>query len=267
MTQHMSTKLSIAEIYGKLQTCTSFQPTDLTSRLFSDLVDTVLREPKKPASEWLNQDQIVHLQQMCGLGEFALESYWSKEISSSQNPHQTLQQFPYYDNYVALTKQEWNVLQSCHQHAQHTVVFCGGGPLPLTAILMAQWFAVPITILDVDKEAVDQAHSLVSSLGLQDLIQVRHCAAQDYSNYREYNTIYIAALAGTDASTRQQIFTTIQQQTSPDTHILTRSSWGARALLYQPLDTGSISGFCIQKEVRPAAPVINSILVLTPERG
>lgn len=256
---------SISEIYLDLVKQSTLEPTDTVSRLFSDLVTSVLHEPQKQACDWLHEEQIAHLQSICGQGEFSLELYWSKKISTSPDPWQSLQEFPYFKNYVALTKLEWQTLQSCKQHTEHNIVFCGGGPLPLTAILIAEWFAIPITILDSNREAVIQARSLIESLGLHSLINAQHCTAQAYTNYAAHNSVYVAALAGSDASVKRQIFATIRQQVTAHAHVLTRSSWDARTLLYQPLDMRSIPGFRIQKEIRPAAPIINSILILTPD--
>jgi len=227
---------------------------------FSQLVEGALQLNKVS----LSQSDVVAVQQTCARGELAMETYWSKKIADSSDSWSELQTFPYYENYQQLTELEYQTLQTCVDHADHLVLFCGGGPLPLTAVMLATEHNQKVTVIDNDANAVLLSTNLIQALGLQHKVRIVCADAGSFAKYNEFNTVFVAAMVGSTQASKQKVFSYIQKEVTPDAHILTRSSWAGRTYLYEPVSDQIVASFIKKKEVRPAAPIVNSVLVLQP---
>lgn len=249
----------IRALYEAIRLQPSLKPSPEINRLFSRLVAIALSP--ETADHALTPAETAHLQQLCSRAEYELELHWAKRIVQSGDAPSELRAFPYYANYEALTKLEWFTLRSCQNHDDHSVLFVGSGPLPLTAILLAQSYVDQVTILDYDESACDISRQLVNKLGLATRITVVQADAAAFDGYDRFNTIFIAALAGSTPQQKEEIMRRIKDRSRPHTHILARSSWGMREILYTPLDRRLYSLFRPVIEVRPHNGVVNSLVI------
>ena len=249
---------NIVRLYNELATLDDLSPSLMVDRYFSDLVHSALLISKVS----LPVELVSNIQRLCSRGEFALEKYWSMRVTASNNPWEVLRCFPYYKNYEQLTDLEYQTLTSCDNHKKHRILFCGGGPLPLTAIILSAKYGEQVTIMDNNPTAVSLASNLLRVLGLETCITVILDDATTYESYAEFNTVFMAAMAGSTNLEKKTVFTNLQKQIQPDTHILARSSWAGRTLLYEPVSDDILNLFNLQAEMYPAAPIVNSILVL-----
>ncbi|MDP3771283.1 MAG: nicotianamine synthase family protein [bacterium] len=252
---------NIRRIYDELDRAPELTPSPRINELFSALVRAVtscMDDERAP----LTATETARLQDMCSRGEFELERHWAERITTAAHPEEELRRFPYLQNYRDLTTLEWSAFRECQQHAEHRVLFCGGGPLPLTAIMLAREFHVPSTVLDVDPSAVAAASALVERLGLTEHIRIVHADAMRFTAYDEYSVIFVAALAGLMPQEKEHIFAAIKAHAKPDTHIIARSSWGNRKLLYRPLSKHIEQQFQPVLRVDPRNDVVNSVVIL-----
>lgn len=100
------------------------------------------------------QEILPGLRNLCAQAECHLESHWAELISSGATtregmlcyPLQTknnltnnavqnlLSTFPYYSNYVDLTRLELAALQAVDPMPPQKIAFIGSGPMPLTSL-------------------------------------------------------------------------------------------------------------------------------------
>lgn len=256
--------MSIRELYEEILKLDSYTPSDEVNQLFQQLVAFAL-SPEMIASE-LAPDEIRHLQMICAKAEYEMETYWAQKVLESNDPRRELENFPYYANYEKLTKLEWFSLLSCGNHSSHEVLFIGSGPLPLTGIILAKEYVDKVTLLDIDERAVTQSKQLISALGLQEKVTVIQGDAKTFSEYHKFNTVFVAALAGALPSDKQEILETIKKETANQSHIIARSSWGTREILYTPIDKKLFQLFKPLIEVRPHHDVVNSVVIFENEK-
>jgi nicotianamine synthase len=249
----------IKELYNEISKLKELKPSKRVNHLFGELVKFVTSKQKGT----LTKKELINLRKICSKAEFELESYWTKEIIKSDESKEKLKEFPYYNNYEDLTCLEWNSLKACKIHHHHkNTLFIGGGPLPLTAIILAVEYNANVTILDIDKNAVELSNSLIEKLGLRNKVEVISSSAQEFLDYDKFEVIFIASLVGNSIKEKKNIFSWIREKSKQGTHILARSVYGKRKLLYQPLDSRVYNGFKPVIEVRPLNEIINSVIVL-----
>lgn len=249
--------MQIKKIYTELTKLKDLKPSKKVDDLFNELF-------KFAKSDYENIDlskkEIKHLRELSSKAEFELESFWCNEIIFN---YKKIEDYPRYSNYVGLTNTEWKSLKDCKLHNSHkNILFIGGGPLPMTSIILSMKHKVNITILDVDKKAVEQSKKLIEKLNLKDKIKIIRSNAFDYKDYGKFEIIFVASLVGNNIKEKKQIFSLIRQKANPGTHILTRSTYGKRKLLYQPLTPEVYLGYEKIRESEPSNNFFNSVIVL-----
>lgn len=250
---------SIKDLYQELQALDDYRPSKKINQLFTQLVQFVLNPESKND---LTKEEVAKLQKICQLAEYELEKHWAQKIIKGVDDSILTRSFPYFDNYTKLTQLEWFSLLSCTIHQRHDICFVGGGPLPLTAIILAEKYVKSVTVLDRDSEACQISRRLIKKLKLDKKIEITEADACEYDDFKKFNVIMIAALAGIEKTEKEKILLKIKQDASKETHILARSSWGMRELLYKPLDNKVSRLFYPIMEVLPQNDVINSVVIL-----
>jgi nicotianamine synthase len=251
--------MDVRAIYRELLNAASLRPSTAVNALFARLVRVAL-SPDVQVHD-LSGEDIARLQALCGAGEYELERFWAEEMLNADDPQVALRRFPYFENYVALTNLEWSSLAACKRHRTHSILFCGGGPLPLTAILLALEHGVRSTVIDRSRDAVDLATRVVEALGLKNAITIVHADARLFESFKDYNTIFVAALAGADDRDKADIFGRIRLEAPEDVHVMARSSWGNRTLLYRPLPVTIYDDLVLVAEVRSPGDIVNSVVI------
>lgn len=254
----MNKIIGINDLYEEISQLKDFSPSEKVNNAFSDLVQLAMKFDRKLE---LSEDKKEHLQYLSAEAEYQLEKYWADKIINSIDPLKELETFPYFKNYQDLTTLEYNSLYSCSEHKSHKVIFIGGGFLPLTSIVLASKYNISSTIIDIDKEVTEKSRILVKALKLDHLIDIQNSAGQTF-NYQNYNTIFVAALAGLDSKTKTEIFNQIKSTSPKKSHIVARSSWNNRELLYRPIDESIYKIFTPIIKVDPFHDVVNSIVIL-----
>lgn len=250
----------LLNLYKRISLLKNYKPSKTVNSLFAELVKVALNDRDFNV---LDSNKLKKLQRICSLSEFELEKNWANKIIKSSNAFLTLDHFPYVDNYRKLTKMEWYSLLSCSKHGDHNVLFVGGGPLPMTAIILASEYNKKVTILEKDTEAVEISKKLIKHLNLHNMINIIKSDASEFVNYRKFSVIIVAALAGVDKKIKKEILSRIHEQAKISTHVLARSSWGMREILYRPIDKDVFKLFKTEIEVRPHNDIVNSVIIFT----
>ncbi len=243
-------------LYNQIIKLDDLKPSEKTNQLFSKLVSFAVSQKKNS----LSRAELTKLQKICCDAEYQLEKHWAEKLLGSANAAKALKKFPYNENYKKLTQLEWLSLLGCTKHIEHKILFIGGGPLPMTAIFLAVDHNQKVTILEKEEEAYEISKKLVGSLGLGSKIKIINEDASEFKKYGKYNCFFVAALAGLEKSVKQTIIKEIQTQAPKNSHILARSSWGSRELLYKPLQLKNRRLKTIV-EVRPHNDVVNSFYI------
>jgi len=249
----------VETLYREISGLTDLSPSTTVNRLFSELVSLAISDLERHK---LAISKLNHLQQICSASEYELEKYWANRIVNSKNPKLELVKFPYFQNYLDLTKLEYFSIKGCTEHEVHHYLFVGGGPLPMTAIVLAKIYGVRVTIIDYDKQACKISEELISKLELGDLIYIVNQDGAVFNDYGKYDVVFVAALAGIDKNIKANILKQIKLTSRPDTHILARSSWGNRQLLYKSLGKEVYKMFTPVIEVHPQNHIVNSVIVM-----
>lgn len=256
----------IHSIHNTLASADSLKPGPLVNKTFTELVHLAVSASASETATVLADNEIAkitpHLRAMCFEGEGHLEFHWAKRIINDAHPAITLQTFPYYDNYLKLTQLEYRSLNLVGDHSIRRVLFVGSGPLPLTAILLAQQYGIVVDCIDNDTQAVEVSKQLISRLGLSKTIRITQGDAASYTQYGEYDAVFLAAMVGLDAKTKQSIIATTGRQMKQGDLLVARTAHGLRTLLYPPVDIDLIEGFDAQVVVQPLNEVVNSVIVL-----
>lgn len=251
---------NLKTLYNKITSLESYKPSKNVNTLFSKLVKVALTEG---SSSSLTANELTNLQRICSLSEFELEKHWAEKLITNKKPLDEIESFPYINNYRKLTKMEWYSLLSCSKHEDHNILFVGGGPLPLTAIILASEYDNKVTILEKDDEAANISMQLITKLKLSDKINVIKIDASKFDGYKNFNVIMVAALAGINKNVKKKILSKIKSQSKNGIHVLARSSWGMREILYRPIDSDIFKLFKTEIEVRPHNDIVNSVIIFT----
>lgn len=255
----------IAALYHQLDRLPSLEPDDQVNRLFSEFVAVVLSTPDEVATAVLDHPQITairtNLLHLCSTGEYKLEHHWSWRVICSDHPHSELRRFPYYQNYEQLTSLEYAAIRTLRRHPIARVLFIGAGPLPLTALLLAQQASLVVDTLDNCREACRLARQLVNRLDLAALVRVYHGDATDYCLSETYDLVIVAALAGLDRSAKARILAQLAGQVPAGQLLIVRTAQHLRQLLYPQVYSEDLVGFLPRRVLHPGNNILNSILI------
>ncbi len=245
-------------LYTRIVDLKSLKPSKETNEAFSCLVKYC--EENKTVN--LKKMEIKKLQKLSSIAEYEMELYWAKKIIGAINPQKELQEFWYYRNYERLVDLEYSNITYVFEKSINNVLFVGGGPLPLTAILLYKKYGIKCTILERDEVSYELSLLLIQKLKLDTYIKIIKTEAQDYGKYEKFNLIYLAALVEGDDIVKIKLIKQIYRQIRSNNLILCRSSHGTRKLLYASISKVFLNKVKPILEVRPYNSVINSFFIL-----
>jgi nicotianamine synthase len=236
------------------------EPGPQVNALFTELVTLCCRtDVDAPAALADPRLQAVapRLRQTAAVGEYQLERWWAGRISAGDAQ---LARFPYLANYQDLTRLELGALAGAGIGPEklRRIGFLGGGPLPLSAILLARELGVPVEVVDRDAEAVVRARQVVDAVGVSGVV-VHQGEAASFAG--DCDLVVLAALVGADPREKDAVLRGVRAACAPGTALLARSARGLRTLLYPAVDPHRLPGFVPLCEVHPLTGVVNSVVV------
>lgn len=154
--------------------------------------------------------------------------------------YQRLKEFPYYDNYIDLTRMELCALHSVDAITPRRIAFIGSGPLPLSSLCLCQAldkkYSGSKTILNIDHDskAIVQSQVLAKSLGstsrgMEFLCQEAGSSDLDLSTF---DVVFLAALVGMTQAEKEAVLVDVVRRMGVGALLVIRTAHGLRSLLY-----------------------------------
>lgn len=256
---------SLRQIYNSLTTWSDDHiPTAALDNRMKDLLSSVT-DPHM--SHDLSEKEIVDLRRINASIEYQSEKKTALSMLSLPNPMTQLDDFVYND-YQNLVELEKNIIDTyTDSDPQQPWLFVGGGPLPLSAILLAKNYGLKSNVIDASYEASEISSQVISKLEDKKILEkgfvtVSQGNAENITTYKNHDTIFLAALAGDTLESKQTIFRQIKEHAPENAHILARSSQGNKQLLYLPVSESAYKDFDLIHEFHPGNDVLNSMLLL-----
>ncbi|KAF2465258.1 Nicotianamine synthase [Lindgomyces ingoldianus] len=234
------------------------------------------------------------LRSLCATAECELENHWAQQILNSRHgssalssePKALLHSFPYYQNYLDLSRLECSTLEGfllAHpidsRPSPSRIAFIGSGPLPLTSFCMLNRYPkASVHNIDRDIDALRVSWELTMMLGYgermtfegRDVSSEKSCGELveghgEIADWSKFDVVFLAALVGMDSQSKIEILASLGKKLSPGTLVIARSAHGLREVLYPALELSEELhriGFKILVVVHPWTKVVNSVIVL-----
>ena len=263
----------IMSLYERLSALPSRAPSPAADALFGELVAACVHAEIDDVTQVLTDPRVIAVRtdliRLCAEGESLLESAWSHRVLAAADPHAEAAAFPYLGNYQQLARLELHALAAAGHRlgATRAVCFVGGGPLPLSALLLSRLLRVPVTVVDRDVAAVDLARRLVDRLADPDRITVVAGDAASEPDMARVtagcDVVVVAALVGTTRGDKRAALRAIGTSVEPGTYVVIRTADRLRTLLYPTVDLGDVhdAGLVSDMVLHPFGEVVNSVIV------
>lgn len=264
----------IVRLHAELSRCDSLAPAPDVDELFRELVRLCVHADESVAVPVLADERVRELVpdllRLCSEGEALLELSWSRRLLDADDPWAELAQFPYLDNYRQLTRLELHALAGvgAHLSERSRVCFLGGGPLPISALLMHRELGVRVDVVDVEPEAVRQSRRVLRRLvpgpGL-DVVRADAACGGDMARVLPgCEVVILAALVGRTREEKRAVLGAVGAALDAGACLVVRSAHGLRSLLYPVVDLADVmdtAGCLPAVLVHPFGEVVNSVLV------
>ena len=154
--------------------------------------------------------------------------------------------FPYYSNYLDLTRLELHALIAVGSHRPlRTWAFIGSGPLPLTSLSVWKLLGcgpdqgVSCINVDRDPDAVRLSSELCRSLGLaNEEVSNQHAnIGKEEIQLSQFDVVHIAALVGNTSCEKELIIADVVKSMKAGAMLVLRTAHSLRSLLY-PVSSG-----------------------------
>jgi protein-L-isoaspartate O-methyltransferase len=183
-----------------------------------------------------------------------LEMQEAYAILDAAEPWTQVESFHYYGRYPILVGNE---VQLAGFAAGDRVVFIGGGPLPLTPVLLRTCHGVNGISVERVPHIAALSERVLDKLGLGSAIEVV-CGDETALADLEYDGVII----GASAEPKRRVFMNVRGVISRETKTLYRTYSGMRAILYPAVTTEDLVGFQELGRVLPTGKVNNTSVVI-----
>lgn len=182
-----------------------------------------------------------------------LEMEKAQEVIESDSPWETLRSFYFYPRYLELLKNEAALGRF---RRGERAVFIGGGPLPLTGILLSHVYGMRVNVVEIEPDIAELSRKVIEGLGVDGVNVIT--GDETVIDGLEFDVLMVAALA----EPKRRVFRNIRRYVDTETRIIYRTYTGMRAILYAPVSDEDITGFRRAGVVLPSGKVNNtSVLV------
>ncbi|MEL7668901.1 nicotianamine synthase family protein [Methanobacterium sp.] len=186
-----------------------------------------------------------------------LEVEKAQEILQSHDPWKTLESFYFFDHYQKLIQNEHGLIPFV---PGEKIVFIGGGPLPLTLIMLHKFYGIHGISIEIIPEIAALSKEIIKKLRLDQYIDVV-VGDETYLSHLEYDVVMVAALA----EPKERVFKNIRKQIDQSIPVIYRTYMGMRAILYAPVTEDVLKGFKRENMVLPTGKVNNTSVLIKKE--
>ncbi|KAL6649802.1 hypothetical protein ACP70R_014026 [Stipagrostis hirtigluma subsp. patula] len=260
----------IAGLHAAIAKLPSLSPSPEVDALFTALVTACV--PPSPVDVTKlgpeAQEMREELIRICSDAEGRLEAHYSDVLNAFDNPLDHLDRFPYFSNYINLSKLEHELLvRHIPGLAPSRVAFIGSGPLPFSSLVLAARH-LPNTLFDnYDRCAAANGRARKLVRADKDLCERMSFHTADVADLTdelsEYDVVFLAALVGMAAEDKAKVVAHLGKHMADGAALVVRSAHGARGFLYPIVDPEDIrrGGFGVMAVFHPDDEVINSVII------
>ncbi|EMD95516.1 hypothetical protein COCC4DRAFT_122548 [Bipolaris maydis ATCC 48331] len=273
----------IRDIHSRLSELSSLAPSYQVNTLLTRLVNLcVVPYSAEFTAYFFNISGVEQLcdklRPICSEAEGELEKFHTermlKELDTIQEAASIttiLQSFPYYDNYVDLSRLEASLINAFASSPPTSIAFIGSGPLPLTSLcFLSQYPNAHIHNVDRDATALRLSAALCTKLGFSQRMSftnedITQEGPETQVSWTESQVVFLAALVGTDTRSKLEILRDLAARLQPGCLVVARSARGMRSVLYPILQLSEdlqAIGLEMLAELHPWTNVVNSAIVL-----
>uniref|UniRef100_A0A0E0KCS5 Nicotianamine synthase n=1 Tax=Oryza punctata TaxID=4537 RepID=A0A0E0KCS5_ORYPU len=269
----------IAGLHAAISKLPSLSPSAEVDALFTDLVTACVPASPVDVAKLGPEAQAMReeLIRLCSTAEGHLEAHYADMLAAFDNPLDHLSRFPYYGNYVNLSKLEYELLvRYVPGIAPSRVAFVGSGPLPFSSLVLAAHHLPNAVFDNYDRcgAANERARRLFRAdedLGARMAFHTADVATLT-EELGAYDVVFLAALVGMAAEEKGEVIAHLGAHMADGAALVVRSAHGARGFLYPIVDLEDIrrGGFDVLAVYHPDDEVINSVIVARkadPRRG
>ncbi len=193
------------------------------------------------------------------------DATWSASRGGSL--FELMSDFPYRDGYLELVQAEAKLLNDPQR-----IVFGGGGPLPISGLLLASITGAEVVLVDSDAEAAQRSSRLIRGLEARGLmafgqVEVRHGELAEIPLTEPCSGIVVASLVDTDA--KLKLAHRLVASSGPRPPLVLRSAIGmCGRIAYHaiPRDAVIATGLTYGGELVPSNHVVSDLDPLTAQR-
>jgi nicotianamine synthase len=264
----------IVTLYQDLSRCSSLAPAPEVNALFGELVRVCVQADDRAAPSVLADERIRRLRpdllRLCAQGESLLEQAWALRVLQAADPWAELGRFTYLENYRQLSRLEVHSLAGAGRVPRPDGRFCflGGGPLPLTALLMHWELGAAVDVVESNPQAAELARRLLDRLVPGPGLRVRQADATSAGDMAQLlagcDVVIVAALVGCTRDQKRAVLRAVGPALDQGAYLVVRTARGLRSLLYpvvEPADVAEAAGCLPRVLVHPLGDVVNSVLV------
>jgi nicotianamine synthase len=264
----------IVRLHDQLSRLDSLAPAPRVDALFQELVRLCVGAHDEMAASVLSDARIRQarpsLLRICSQGESLLEQAWADRVLEAEDPWAELGRFTYLSNYEQLIRLELQTLAAAGYvpSPDSRVCFLGGGPLPMSALLLHRELGGAVDIVDSEPRAASIARRLLDRLapgpGLRVVLADAMCAADMAEHLAGCDVVVVAALVGQSRSQKRAVLRAVGRALHSGGYLAIRSANGLRSLLYpvvEPQDVVEAADCMPRVLMHPRSDVVNSVLV------
>ncbi|KAK1669195.1 hypothetical protein QYE76_057354 [Lolium multiflorum] len=261
----------ITGLHAAISKLPSLSPCPDVDALFTDLVTACVPASPVDVTKLGPEAQQMRegLIRLCSEAEGKLEAHYSDMLAAFDNPLDHLGMFPYYSNYINLSKLEYELLVRYVPGgiAPARVAFIGSGPLPFSSFVLAAHH-LPDTVFDnydlcgAANERASKLFRADTDVGARMLFHTAD-VADLAGELGAYDVVFLAALVGMAAEEKAKVIAHLGAHMADGAALVVRSAHGARGFLYPVVDPEDIGrgGFEVLAVCHPDDDVVNSVII------
>uniref|UniRef100_A0ACD5ZA09 Uncharacterized protein n=1 Tax=Avena sativa TaxID=4498 RepID=A0ACD5ZA09_AVESA len=263
----------ISGLHAAISKLPSLSPSPEVDTLFTELVAMCV--PSSPVDVTKLSPEAQEMREelicLCSTAEGHLEAHYSDILTASDSPLDDLHRFPYYENYVNLSKLEHGLLARHATAAPARVAFIGSGPLPLSSLFLAMNHLRGARFDNYDRCGVanGRARRLVGVVADEDVCSRMAFRTADITDLAAaelgaYDVVFLAALVGVASGEKATAIAHLGRHMADGAALVVRSAHGARAFLYPVVELDDVrrGGFEVLAVHHPTGDeVFNSFIV------
>ena len=157
-----------------------------------------------------------------------------KKLSTNSAVYELLVKFPYFKNYVDLTRLELGAIQAVQQDRICNIAFIGSGPLPLSSLQLSHTLPGDVKVMNIDHDptAISQSKNLCARLETRGMGMEFSCKEAGACDLRKFDVVYLEALVGCEQEEKERMIVETTANMREGSILLIRSAHGLRRVLY-----------------------------------